>query len=576
MDDPRPPAFPPPPTAASAEEALKPPVVATEPPVSPGKGVKETIESILIAFVLAFVFRAFVVEAFVIPTGSMATTLLGAHMRFTCRECGYAFDVNYAPRSSGGQEMEIPAGIGPEVVTETYTDPETGKTEKREKLEDRFADVNCPNCRHKLPPEDTKNKAVRHGDRILVLKYLYIPGVVSDPQRWDVVVFKTPDTQDPKDPPYTINYIKRLVGLPNEQLMILYGDLYTRPRDAGPEAEWKIRAKPFYAQEALWRVIYDHDYRPVENGRTDGWSLPWRQETGSGWDTGDRDKSRAFTFDNMAGEGRLRFAHDKPPRQAGGGPKPPDYFSDWLAYDVTMPSSNSGAFTVNDLRLCFSYERKAGDGPLRARLTKLKREFVLEMLPDRIRLLHREPGKVEAEEVGAVKPVDPSAMTGPIRVEFANVDCQVSVRVNEHLVFQKAYDPGVKDLLARVDHDDRSLPPPSVSIEAARQRSTLSHVSLWRDVYYTPTDPSRPIHTTTLGPDEYFVLGDNSAASSDARFWRRPVDLSRDEDLTVEAGRVPGRWLLGRAFFVYWPAGHRPFLRAPAVIPDFGGMRLIH
>ena len=39
--------------------------------------VRETIESIIIAFVLAFVFRAFVVEAFVIPTGSMAPTLLG-------------------------------------------------------------------------------------------------------------------------------------------------------------------------------------------------------------------------------------------------------------------------------------------------------------------------------------------------------------------------------------------------------------------------------------------------------------------------------------------------------------------
>src|SRR5687767_10846426 len=69
---------------------------------SPG-GVKETIESILIAFILAFIFRAFVVEAFVIPTGSMAPTLLGAHMRMRCRDCGYAFDHNYSapPRDDG-------------------------------------------------------------------------------------------------------------------------------------------------------------------------------------------------------------------------------------------------------------------------------------------------------------------------------------------------------------------------------------------------------------------------------------------------------------------------------------------
>src|SRR5215510_3486023 len=63
--------------------------------------VKDTIEAILVAFMLAFIFRAFVVEAFVIPTGSMAPTLLGAHMRFRCPDCGYQFDVNYAGEGNG-------------------------------------------------------------------------------------------------------------------------------------------------------------------------------------------------------------------------------------------------------------------------------------------------------------------------------------------------------------------------------------------------------------------------------------------------------------------------------------------
>src|SRR5271168_2726154 len=57
--------------------------------------VKETLESILVAFILAFIFRAFVVEAFVIPTGSMAPTLMGAHFSFVCPDCGYPFAVNF-------------------------------------------------------------------------------------------------------------------------------------------------------------------------------------------------------------------------------------------------------------------------------------------------------------------------------------------------------------------------------------------------------------------------------------------------------------------------------------------------
>ena len=39
--------------------------------------------------------------------------------------------------------------------------------------------------------------------------------------------------------------------------------------------------------------------------------------------------------------------------------------------------------------------------------------------------------------------------------------------------------------------------------------------------------------------------------------FETPVKLPW-EDLDVESGRVPGRFLLGKAFFVYWPAGYRP------------------
>ena len=53
------------------------------------QSVRDTLESIVVAFILAFVFRAFIVEAFVIPTGSMAPTLYGAQLTQTCSNCGY-------------------------------------------------------------------------------------------------------------------------------------------------------------------------------------------------------------------------------------------------------------------------------------------------------------------------------------------------------------------------------------------------------------------------------------------------------------------------------------------------------
>jgi hypothetical protein len=61
----------------------------------------------------------------------------------------------------------------------------------------------------------------------------------------------------------------------------------------------------------------------------------------------------------------------------------------------------------------------------------------------------------------------------------------------------------------------------------------------------------------------------------DGRYWRDEINLPQ-EDLKVQSGRVPKRFLLGKAFFVYWPAGYRPFDPAPALVPNFGSMRFIH
>ncbi|MSQ07059.1 MAG: signal peptidase I [Dehalococcoidia bacterium] len=44
---------------------------------------------------------------------------------------------------------------------------------------------------------------------------------------------------------------------------------------------------------------------------------------------------------------------------------------------------------------------------------------------------------------------------------------------------------------------------------------------------------------TSLGVDEYFVLGDNRSSSNDSRAW----------------GVVPTANILGKAWFIYWPPG---------------------
>jgi hypothetical protein len=172
-----------------------------------------------------------------------------------------------------------------------------------------------------------------------------------------------------------------------------------------------------------------------------------------------------------------------------------------------------------------------------------------------------------------------------------NVDYRVSVWIDGKEVLAttpEQYHPDVKKLLEAFNSNIRS-PKAEVRIIGEAQSATLSHVSLWRDVYYLNNRGERqtvrrplwaspaqfPENLMRLGKDEYFVMGDNSLVSLDARFWDEPIELP-NEGLSVQSGRVPQRFMLGKAFFVYWPAGYRPMDAAPALVPNVGDMRFIH
>jgi signal peptidase I len=180
---------------------------------------RETVEAFVVAFILALLFRAFLAEAFVIPTGSMAPALMGAHKDLVCEQCGTSFQFG-ASRERNGNEasLVVVAGV-------------------------------CPNCRYvnSLDLAENHNHATFNGDRILVSKFAY---TLSEPQRWDVIVFKYPG--NPKQ-----NYIKRLVGLPNETLTIRHGDVFARP--TGSNDPDVILRKPADTLLAMRHPVDDSD-----------------------------------------------------------------------------------------------------------------------------------------------------------------------------------------------------------------------------------------------------------------------------------------------------------------------------
>src|SRR5262245_53750961 len=81
----------------SKSESVKP---AAPPQTIPADGGwRETVESVAMAIILALLFRGFVAEAFVIPTGSMAPTLVGRHKDLKCPKCGMWYQVSCSPEA---------------------------------------------------------------------------------------------------------------------------------------------------------------------------------------------------------------------------------------------------------------------------------------------------------------------------------------------------------------------------------------------------------------------------------------------------------------------------------------------
>jgi len=459
--------------------------------------IANTFEWLITAFILAFVFRAFVMEAFRIPTGSMADTLRGAHFRLRCPQCGYRYNHGFTPQSYGLPQDTMPPG---EVTLRRPT--------------------HCPSCGHYL--RSGIQLPVANGDRLLVLKCIY---QFVEPRRWDVIVFRNP--RNPSE-----NYIKRLIGLSGEQVEIIDGDVYI---------DGRISRKPPHVQDELWMTIYDNDYQPVNPNQHSFNGNKWRPPfnfADSNWEVDENDPTQ-FHLDCPANQSSTLIY---------GGPSAnvlkATYAYNDVGRDSRMPE-------CSDLQVRFYVQSATPDGHIGIVLSKYGVRYKARVdLKGEMAIAKLDGGN---ETVLIREPIELPTIGNYILTKFVNVDHQLIFQFGSKKL---TYDLGrLPDSLSRSDANV-----PRIEI-AGSGKLTLSHIAIFRDIHYTSVNfyGRKPGRATQGNPfvlrdNEFFVLGDNSPNSEDGRWWAQP-DKATKGCLPPRAGIVPRDYLVGKALFVYWPSG---------------------
>ena len=561
---------------------------------------RETVESLVIAFTLALLFRAFEAEAFVIPTGSMAPTLMGRHKDLDCSECEFNFqagasreedDQSHTLRTELGRvnreierlrRLADDSSVGPqqrEVAKQQIADFESpgGKLSvlQMRLASKMIASATCPNCGNVMKLIEGEGPGVTYdvrypsynGDRILVDKFAYD---FREPNRWDVIVFKYPEGAN-------TNYIKRLVGLPNELVSIAGGDIWTS-RDGQPST---IARKPPHVMQAMLQVVHDSNF-PASLMQTEGWPSAWTDWADTSLWKSEKNR-RQFTATCSAGQSAsLRYQRFNPTSddwkevRLGMGVRKsvqPDLIKDFQAYNAI----SQGGHWVGDLAVECILESRSESGRIVFDLIDGGQQHSCS--------IDLANGTATLEAASGVT----AAATTPIRgkgsweVMFTNVDDELRLFVDNKLMPTSTpvvWSSGItkestrNPVLEVVEPGSTvltDLAPVGITVKAEDEpvAVAVSSIKILRDIFYIGAVGfgrrgeirDEPILEFPLESDQFFVLGDNSAASKDGRLW-------------IDVHYVDRRLLLGRAISIVWPHMVPASRHITVTLPVLGELRL--
>lgn len=336
------------------------------------------------------------------------------------------------------------------------------------------------------------------GDRIIVDKSSALTG---DPQRFEVQVFMYPLSQ-------RVNYVKRLMGMPDEWLKIAHGDIFTAQQESGP---WSVARKPDGVQDALFKanpVIPESDWTDFRAGRI--WNTWQRPAAGASLTQDDHLLLEAGPVELLVG-----LAHPVTPER-----------HDPMAATRSGRADAALRLPAGDLRFSMDVTPRAGAGSVILRITDgtqvttpMRLELAVEGAASPSRLLHG-ARVVNCERLQSTR-LKPGQRA---RISFENADDRMRVLLDGEEICRDEY---AQSVVALVGGESR------VAFGLTSGSAEFSLLGLERDLYTTQFEGTGDTFHIPAG--HYLMLGDNSANSLDARAFRMVGVRLRDS----------GRVLLG-------------------------------
>lgn len=343
----------------------------------------------------------------------------------------------------------------------------------------------------KLLSEDHTGYRGAIHDRVLVDKLCYL---LRDPQRWEVVVFRYPLVGH-------INYVKRLVGMPGEEIWIRHGDVYARP--LGSDEDFRMQRKPPRVQDAVWKEAWLGNEPQAPSW--DGWDLNREAQ---------RRGDELLLSANGAAATRFSLKDD----YRHGYP---------TSVARRIPTSDlhgrNRENTVSDIKVAAKLTPQTGAGLLRVELDAGPYEFRLQLDPQANQVRLQGPGGLHLERAFSL----PAG--AELQLEFGFWDHQIHLSLDGDQRFEH---------LQPLDLEPAPAVTNRVRFGVDAGAWAVAPPRLYRDIYYLPS--GGPSHGTETGLFEiqdghYFMLGDNTQTSHDSRSWlaqtvvaKEPIDGRRE------------------------------------------------